>query len=1093
MKTLVCLVALLMLTPGMMAGQSLVDSVGPFHGRNVMAGWADLAFYNVDPDAGLQIGYRLFVNDAPQDPVYAQVTGTKVYGADAVIGNFLMRTPAEQNRDEFICGLMEFSGTLPMKTLVRLYIGQFTNDVWGVRHTAIDTTNIVPDTARVDVRMAAGAFFRDEAKGFAIAYPVFDGTERLKVRLFRLDSLTYLPTLISSTFDGTVPRSSGSQAFFDVTAGDFDGDGLDEVLTVKTVRAAWRPAPDSAKRLNVRFSFHLYDVDWTTGALVSKHAEEIEWPITLNEQQDYYHPGAINQLTLSSGDLNGDGIDEVIVGFSVGHKGLTETYVSGWCQPIVINRDLSGWSIDLSKRIILKPWNVRFPFDISSALFPPATAGLSLTTADLDNRGIDELACGWMDKTYVYRFGPDLSSHAVDSLVNYTKVDYMTHHSLTIADIDADTVSADPRWSPEIIASGFRDPPYMGIYQSEANSYSISTIGWTDTNKTNIKVIQRHVDPSVSDMTPSHRAGGGIFAGHLRGNGIRFGVPRKHRLEKIVEPLVILNAPPVHIDVIADSTYDICRAYPISSDSLKWETRYASTVTNGATASTTSNADWSVSSTVSSGGQVFGIGVKASLTAKYGEKFSKTAMTENTTTIREVQTALWDDMLLTSTTNYDIWEYPVYVKGIYKTDVVSVIPHVLGMHWTAANQSADGAEVPMQHEPGNLLSYLDRDDPGTAPGAGTVIAKKNYTDIIPGGGTNSWAVDYSTLTSLSAQTTRTYGLSSSLSIGGPLFQVKVEGKYNNESLQLHTTTLKNEISMGTTFGTLKPSYSSAIYSVFPYTCWSAEGPLMIDYLVRLPITTPGGSFWNDHYTSKPDLTFNCFYRHRTKKNSTMAPAMEQWTKEIRLFPADPTPGDTVQVSVSVRNYSLKPTTGPVSVRLSCGPLSSPGRVIRSVDGDSVFTTSSPVAARERQDISFRWRVPTGLSAAEDTIVAMADPGNAVEELRKDNNRAWNVFLLHDHATDVAPAEVVTGFTLSQNYPNPFNPATRIELSLADRQHTTVVVFDLLGRKIVTLMDEMKEPGRYTLTWNASGMASGVYFYRIKAGTFVQTKKALLMK
>ena len=1002
MKTYFAAALLLMATCAASA-QTPADSVGPFHGHNALAGWADLAFYNVDPDTGLHIGYRLFVNDEPQNPFYAKVSPLKVWSADGVIGNFLMRTPEEAARDQFICGALEVVNAISMKMRVSLYVSQFVNDIWTVVPTPIDSvfSDMSKIALRMDVRMAAGAFFRDEAKGFAIAYPLPDGTERLTLRLYRLDSLTRSPVLVSSTYEGTLPKNVGAQSFFDVAAGDFDGDGLDEILTAKSILPAWMGTPGNNQLLTLRFLFHLYDVDWTTGELVSKHWNNVDMTVDLAGKQNAKYPGVLNQLTLSAGDLNGDGIDEGVLGVSVGTKDLY-TYSSGWCQPFTINRDLSGWSIDPSKRMTLEPCLTA----IGLFTFPPApidaatVTGLSLATADMDAKGMDELLCGWMEKTYIFKFMPDLSAPSYFSWPTYTKRDYDTHHSLAFADINADTLSARPVWTPEVITSAFAYTVIEGLGKDDANSPWFTTLGWADTNRTIPEFKKQHMDPYLPGMPPTRQKSGGIFAGALRGNGIRFGTPRWHKLDSVVEPLIILSAPPMHIDVIGDSTYDICGTYPISGGSIPWETRYVSTTTNGATASTTINSDWAVSATASAGGSFLGIGVKASLTAKYGEKFSKTQMGENTTTIREVQTALWDDMLLTMTTNYDLWEYPVYVKGRYKTDVATVVPHPLGMHWTTANQSEDGAVVRMQHEPGNLLSYLDRDDPALAPGVGTVIAKKNYTDIILGGGANSWSVDYGTLTTLGSQTTSSYGFSSSFSIGGFGADLAVEGSYNHESFKTHTTTLKSEISMGISLGTLKAGSSSAVYSVFPYTCWSGDGPLMIDYLVRLPTATPGGSFWNTHYNSKPDLTFNCYYRHRAKKDATKEPTMEQWTKEIRLTPAHPKPGDTVWVKVRLRNYSLKSTTAPVNLRLYLGSPSSQGRTIRSVNGDTLFTTSSPVLAREGQEISFLWRVPAGLSVAEDTIVAVVDPGNAVDEIRKDNNRAWNVFPLHDHATDV---------------------------------------------------------------------------------------------
>ncbi|MBN1398734.1 MAG: CotH kinase family protein [Bacteroidetes bacterium] len=85
------------------------------------------------------------------------------------------------------------------------------------------------------------------------------------------------------------------------------------------------------------------------------------------------------------------------------------------------------------------------------------------------------------------------------------------------------------------------------------------------------------------------------------------------------------------------------------------------------------------------------------------------------------------------------------------------------------------------------------------------------------------------------------------------------------------------------------------------------------------------------------------------------------------------------------------------------------------------------------------------------------------------------------------------FMLSQNYPNPFNPSTTIIYDIPASGHVTLKVFDLLGREVAVLVNENKSAGSYHATWNASGMTSGIYFYRLTAGKFSETKKLVLMK
>ncbi len=87
----------------------------------------------------------------------------------------------------------------------------------------------------------------------------------------------------------------------------------------------------------------------------------------------------------------------------------------------------------------------------------------------------------------------------------------------------------------------------------------------------------------------------------------------------------------------------------------------------------------------------------------------------------------------------------------------------------------------------------------------------------------------------------------------------------------------------------------------------------------------------------------------------------------------------------------------------------------------------------------------------------------------------------------------SAFALDQNYPNPFNPRTEIGFRIADFGLVSLKVFDMLGREVATPVNEVKQPGVYTVQWDATGVASGVYFYRLDAGGFAKTKRMVLMK
>ncbi|HID39222.1 MAG TPA: T9SS type A sorting domain-containing protein, partial [Calditrichaeota bacterium] len=92
-----------------------------------------------------------------------------------------------------------------------------------------------------------------------------------------------------------------------------------------------------------------------------------------------------------------------------------------------------------------------------------------------------------------------------------------------------------------------------------------------------------------------------------------------------------------------------------------------------------------------------------------------------------------------------------------------------------------------------------------------------------------------------------------------------------------------------------------------------------------------------------------------------------------------------------------------------------------------------------------------------------------------------------------PAQVAEGFFLEQNYPNPFNPSTAIGYRLMAASQVELTVYNVLGQKIKTLVNEKQGAGRYSVKFNAKNIPSGVYFYRLKAGDYVSQRKMLLLR
>jgi hypothetical protein len=99
----------------------------------------------------------------------------------------------------------------------------------------------------------------------------------------------------------------------------------------------------------------------------------------------------------------------------------------------------------------------------------------------------------------------------------------------------------------------------------------------------------------------------------------------------------------------------------------------------------------------------------------------------------------------------------------------------------------------------------------------------------------------------------------------------------------------------------------------------------------------------------------------------------------------------------------------------------------------------------------------------------------------------------EYSDEVEIMLIPTIFELVQNYPNPFNPTTKIKYRLPTSSKVTLKIYNVLGNEVITLLDDEKEAGTYEFIFNAGDYSSGVYIYSLQAGSFVETKKMVLLK
>jgi len=155
-----------------------------------------------------------------------------------------------------------------------------------------------------------------------------------------------------------------------------------------------------------------------------------------------------------------------------------------------------------------------------------------------------------------------------------------------------------------------------------------------------------------------------------------------------------------------------------------------------------------------------------------------------------------------------------------------------------------------------------------------------------------------------------------------------------------------------------------------------------------------------------------------------------------------------------------------------------------VDTDGFKTFNSGESPRGRV-FSFRFKQDIGLA-----LVGMSDGCLCIPYYWTNHSLRSSIItgIVNSHE-DLR----LKGYYLNQNYPNPFNPSTTISFNLSSRSFVLLKVFDLIGREVATIVSEEMQAGNYSRQWNAFDLPSGVYFYRLQAGSFAETKKLILLK
>jgi hypothetical protein len=918
------------------------------------------------------------------------------------------------------------------------------------------------------LRLEKGNFDLDDRDELVLAYWGADST--IHIELYD-DSfgLTHPRAMIADQHlwaHPLVPRSDDvyDMMYFDIAVEDFDNDGISEVLLI---------AKDGTAEPSAKLFAAVYDYNPETAAFTLTTKTDVPHGITLGWYERCRH------LYTTVGRMNAARKGDGFLSVYFTDPDLQHVYTF---LPFDISNDLSGITFGT----------------------PTQEYGcvMSLVSSDINNDGFDETIAvrqwdalieqhyHWGDTLFVLTLDTTLTIHRTlatrgasfsGNPTDRVYFEILGRRTVTIGDVDSDTSAAS--WLPELGIGQACWP------QGQNPVYGLCVYNFTRDTAGNVTGLQLRVK---KDGYPPEK----IIAGNFDGGNIRLGLPGHFFKTDIYQPIVILNAPPVHFDVFDTTKYDICHSFPDSSD---FYSRYEKKSESSVEVQTKVSECWAMSETFGGELSYLGLGASLSFEQRYGKDFSKMDGSSRTITITQTVDAISEDEIFATVIDYDIWEYPVFMEDSLIGHILVMDPLNVSNQWFPSKSWSAASYIP-NHEVGNILSYqrypsLSNNENVAALISGTY--DNSYT--LHASSSYSWDFQFQDFVNSQTETTNKIGLD--VGVGASFFGISFAGKdtYNRENVSTHKTSVTQDLKISAHLDAVDLGLGEVRYTVTPYSYWAKNGALVIDYAVQPELAPPGftPTWWQQHYDSIPDPAFILPWRLDPEKGIKITENAKRYqTNSIIFSKNDPVAGDTIIIRAQIYNFSLSPTLGTVNVRFYVGDPDSGGTPIIGLNGETELTTGSFIKSRENTSVQMQWQIPASLPSYP-RIYAVIDPGDEIREIHENNNKGFTVLGKTQSPPDNVREDEITlipsKFALKQNYPNPFNPTTTFQFSIPVSQMTTLKVYDILGREIATLVNEVKSPGTYSVQWDASKLSSGVYMYTLRSGNEFQSKKLVLLK
>jgi hypothetical protein len=624
------------------------------------------------------------------------------------------------------------------------------------------------------IRMVPGQFDDDNEPEIVVAYWAETGDPDggpAQIILYDTDG-TLMPQPRAdianrklSPFLADAGRNLEEGSRFDITTGDFDKDGTDEIVLVYV-----EPGPVNFGNVGWKMSASVYDFenDELTETLNTSVTEQFGNPIEFAGNQNEF----VQRLAVTTGDFK----DDIALAWDEGQT--NEAILSLALYTIEVNPGLD--SITTIDRQTEGGWSSR-----GENGHP-----LSIISRDVNLDGPYEILVYY--RNVVRIFEPDenlMINRSVENVSVNTSEGRQYHRAVALTDVD---ISDSDSLRMEAVTMGNSG---IKVWQNSTDTYDFN-IGGTG-----------------SEFTESIAIGGLAMAvGDFDGDAVRLGPPTRQTVTDITQPLVVLNAPPIHFDILDGTVYDINECF--SGDfriNCEHRSIYENASSSESEVTTQISSDWGVFQSIE--GEVgadfayIQASVKGSLGRKYGEGFSNVEGSTETVTVNVTSDAIEDDRIYATISNYDILEYPVYADNAREGSVVAVVPKLKGVEslqntWLGSKSGSARQYIP-DHEVGNILSYKES---VTLPDSATLFGEGGFTSggadtwELSGTATQTWELRFSsqsiTQREQSAFQQVSRSLEANVSGGFGPFRASLTGKvsdeYNNRQISTHRTTVRNE-------------------------------------------------------------------------------------------------------------------------------------------------------------------------------------------------------------------------------------------------------------------------------------------------------------